>query len=55
MLNTHCEPNRTNIKNISNLYKSTTKISKITSEIEKFIVDITIKNKIMRCKTEVFV
>ena len=41
----------TNIKNISNVYKPTTKISKITPEIEKFIVDITIKNKIMRCKT----
>jgi transposase len=41
----------TNIKNISDLYKPTTKISKITPEIEKFIVEITIKNKIIRCKT----
>jgi len=41
----------TNIANISNAYTNTTKISKFTPEIEKFIVDITIKNKIMRCKT----
>ena len=41
----------TNIKNISDLYKPTIKISKITPEIEKFIVEITIKNKIERCKT----
>jgi len=41
----------TNIKNISDLYKPTQRISKITQEIEKFIVDIMIKNKIERCKT----
>jgi transposase len=41
----------TNLTNISSLYKSTQRISKITPEIEKFIVDITIKNKIERCKT----
>jgi transposase len=41
----------TNLSDISSLYKSTERISKITQEIEKFIVDITMKNKIMRCKT----
>lgn len=41
----------TNLTNISSLYKPTQRISKITPEIEKFIVDITIKNKIERCKT----
>jgi len=41
----------TNLTNINSLYKPTQKISKITQEIEKFIVDITIKNKIERCKT----
>lgn len=41
----------TNLTNISSLYKSTQRISKITPEMEKFIVDITIKNKIERCKT----
>jgi len=40
-----------NLTNISSLYKSTQRISKITPEMEKFIVDITIKNKIERCKT----
>ncbi len=44
---------RKNIKDIFNvsLYKSTKRISKITPEIEKFIVDITIKIKIETCKT----
>lgn len=41
----------TNLTNISPLYKPTQRMSIITSEIEKFIVDITIKNKIERCKT----
>ena len=41
----------TNLRNINSIYKPTQRISKITSEIEKFIVDITIKNKIERCKT----
>ena len=41
----------TNLTDISSLYKSTKRISKITPEIEKFIVDITIKNKIETCKT----
>ena len=41
----------TNLTNISSLYKPTQRISKITPEIEKFIVDIMIKNKIERCKT----
>lgn len=41
----------TNSTNVSSLYKPTQRISKITPEIEKFIVDITIKNKIERCKT----
>ena len=41
----------TNLTNISSLYKPAQRISKITPEMEKFIVDITIKNKIERCKT----
>lgn len=40
-----------NLINISSLYKPTQRISKITPEIEKFILDIMIKNKIERCKT----
>jgi transposase len=41
----------TNLTNISSLYKPTQRIFKITPEMEKFIVNITIKNKIERCKT----
>lgn len=40
-----------NIKNISNVFTPTKRILKITPEIEAFVVDITLKNKIIRCKT----
>jgi transposase len=40
-----------NIHDIKTIYKPIQRKSIITQEIETFIVDITIKNKIIRCKT----
>jgi transposase len=41
----------TNIKNIQILYKTSKRISKITPEIEKFIINLVACNKLIRCKT----